>query len=332
MHPVVPISLVFIGCCCNVVFLEFLVREVPTCGNIVTFAQFFFISLEGFIFTSNFGRKKTAIPLSVYAVMVIFFFLVQVSNNYALGFNISMPLHMIFRSGSLVANLLLGVLILKKKYFSSKYFSVLMVTMGIVLCTMATSSPEPEVSKVLTSGAQIKVLKDWLTTCIGIAILIFALLLSAYMGIYQEQVYSKFGKHASEALFYNHALPLPGFLLLSSDIYKHVILFNQSEPTDVFGIGWNIPILWLYLIANIITQYVCIKCVFILTAECTSLTVTLVVTLRKFSSLLFSIWYFNNPFTQAHWIGTCLVFFGTFIFTESYSIFNSILPKKEKSS
>jgi len=57
------------------------------------------------------------------------------------------------------------------------------------------------------------------------------------------------------------------------------------------------PSMLLYLIGNIITQYVCISAVFVLTTECASLTVTLVVTLRKFLSLLFSILYFNNPFT-----------------------------------
>ncbi|PSN38402.1 UDP-xylose and UDP-N-acetylglucosamine transporter [Blattella germanica] len=60
----------------------------------------------------------------------------------------------------------------------------------------------------------------------------------------------------------------------------------------------------------------CINSVYVLTSECTSLTVTLVVTLRKFVSLLFSIMYFKNDFTIYHWIGTILVFGGTLIFTE----------------
>ena len=63
-------------------------------------------------------------------------------------------------------------------------------------------------------------------------------------------------------------------------------------------------------------RYVCIKSVFILTTECTSLAVTLVVTLRKFVSLLFSIVYFQNAFTPVHWLGTALVFSGTFLFLE----------------
>ena len=108
----------------------------------------------------------------------------------------------------------------------------------------------------------------------------------------------------------------------------------------------TVPKLLLYLIGNTLTQYICISAVFILTTECASLTVTLVITLRKvsttifftgfnnitfimilvvtntnfynffqFASLLFSIWYFHNPFTPHHWIGTALVFAGTLVFS-----------------
>jgi UDP-xylose/UDP-N-acetylglucosamine transporter B4 len=40
------------------------------------------------------------------------------------------------------------------------------------------------------------------------------------------------------------------------------------------------------------------------------------VTLRKFISLIFSIFYFKNPFSFYHWVGTCLVFGGTIIFLD----------------
>lgn len=46
-----------------------LFRDFPGCGNIVTFAQFVFIALEGFIFETNFGRKKPAIPLRYPALL-----------------------------------------------------------------------------------------------------------------------------------------------------------------------------------------------------------------------------------------------------------------------
>ena len=39
--------------------------------------------------------------------------------------------------------------------------------------------------------------------CVGISMLTFALFMSARMGIYQEVIYKKYGKHPKEALFYS---------------------------------------------------------------------------------------------------------------------------------
>ena len=97
----------------------FVFSAIPSSGNIITLAQFIFISIKGFILESKFGAKKPVIPLKYfnfeysienrvtlfiilrkYMSLVIMFFIVSVLNNYALNFNISMPLHMIFRSVS----------------------------------------------------------------------------------------------------------------------------------------------------------------------------------------------------------------------------------------
>lgn len=92
------------------------------------------------------------------------------------------------------------------------------------------------------------------------------------------------------------------------------------EPITV--IGWlSIPKMWLYLFGNCITQYICVRGVFVLTTECSALVVTLILTLRKFASLLFSIYYFSNHFTTQHWLGTCSVFLGTALFTGILSSF-----------
>ncbi|XP_063782826.1 nucleotide sugar transporter SLC35B4 [Pseudophryne corroboree] len=323
MHPAVAVGLVFSGCCSNVVFLELLARKFPGCGNIVTFAQFLLIAIEGFIFQAQFGRKRPAIPLRYYVTMVAMFFTVSVVNNYALNLNISMPLHMIFRSGSLIANMILGIIILNKRYSSSKYLSIVLVSMGIFICTLMSAK---QVATYSTSSKD-EGFEAFLWWLLGIAALTFALLLSARMGIFQETLYKEYGKHSKEALFYNHALPLPGFLLLAPDIYNHAVMFSQSEMFTLPLLGIQMPIMWFYLLMNVITQYVCIRGVFILTTECPSLTVTLVVTLRKFLSLIFSILYFNNPFTTWHWIGTLLVFVGTLLYTE---VWNSIQAASSK--
>ncbi|XP_077713533.1 nucleotide sugar transporter SLC35B4 isoform X4 [Canis aureus] len=199
-------------------------RKHPGCGNIVTFAQFLFIAVEGFLFEADLGRKRPAIPIRYYAVMVTMFFTVSVVNNYALNLNIAMPLHMIFRSGSLIANMILGIIILKKRYSIFKYTSIALVSVGIFICTlMSAKQVTSESSSSENDGFQ-----AFLRWLLGIGALTFALLMSARMGIFQETLYKQFGKHSKEALFYNHALPLPGFIFLASDIYDHAVLFNKS--------------------------------------------------------------------------------------------------------
>lgn len=174
--------------------------------------------------------------------------------------------------------------------------------------------------------------------------------MSARMGIYQEVLYKKHGKYPDEALFITvfircscqkhnrqrlietyvsshpkqHLLPLPGFLLLYNNILQHMAIANASSPVGIPFVGLTMPSQWLFIFGNVCTQYICIGSVYVLTTECSSLTVTLVVTLRKFVSLLFSIVYFSNPFTIYHWIGTLLVFVGTVVFTE-------VVPNIQKS-
>ena len=60
---------VFVGCSLNVIFLELLVKSDPGCGNLVTFLSFLFISIEGFVFTSDFGRKAPKVPLKAYTTV-----------------------------------------------------------------------------------------------------------------------------------------------------------------------------------------------------------------------------------------------------------------------
>ncbi|XP_051864297.1 UDP-xylose and UDP-N-acetylglucosamine transporter-like [Drosophila nasuta] len=309
---------VFVGCCSNVVFLELIIKIDPGAGNLITFLQFLFIAVEGLVFTSKFFTVRPKISMRDYVMLVVLFFGANVCNNYAFNFNIPMPLHMIFRSGSLMANMIMGIILLKKRYNLRQYSSVAMITGGIILCTLMSSTDVKDNThhslKVETSYS------DFFWWCVGIALLAIALLVTAYMGIYQEVIFKRHGKHPNEALFYTHMLPLPGFLVMASNIAQHWSIAVNSEAMSIPlpGTSWSLsfPLMFVYLLFNVITQYICIASVYVLTTECASLTVTLVVTLRKFVSLLFSIMYFRNPFTISHWLGTVLVFFGTILFAD----------------
>ena len=65
-----------------------------------------------------------------------------------------------------------------------------LISSGIMLCTYASGKHVPQESSMY----------DWI---MGIALLSTSLVLGARMGIYQEQIYAKFGRHHREALFFS---------------------------------------------------------------------------------------------------------------------------------
>jgi len=154
---------------------------------------------------------------------------------------------------------------------------------------------------------------------IGVVMLLAALLLSSVLGLYQEWVYSKFGKeHYRESMFYSHVLAIPFFSLFYREITTHMQIYSSSSPFSIPYLNVTIPVLWWYLIINVLTQYVCIRGVFTLGGITgSSLTSTLVLSVRKFISLVISVVYFGNPFSVLHWWATTLVFAGTILYTFS---------------
>ncbi len=172
------------------------------------------------------------------------------------------------------------------------------ITSGIILATFASSQ---DTGKVFNEEI------DPTRWSIGIAMLLLAQIMAATLGNLQQYGYKHFGKDYRENMFYSHILSMPLFLFMTDDISALVTLFNAK------------PVLWIYLLLNILTQYVCIRGVYMLTMMLGTLTTTLVITVRKFISLLISLMYFNNTFTMTHWIATVLVFGGgiTFSLTEN---------------
>uniref|UniRef100_A0A0K8T424 UDP-xylose and UDP-N-acetylglucosamine transporter n=1 Tax=Lygus hesperus TaxID=30085 RepID=A0A0K8T424_LYGHE len=316
---------VLTGCMLNAAFLEMLVKVDPGCGTLVTFAQFLFIALQGFIFTMKFGTAKRHIPIKNYLFIVAMFFMANVCNNYAFHFNISMPLHMTFRSGSLITNMLMSVVIMKRKYSFSKYASVILISLGVFLCTLVTGK-EMKSTAEASAGSE----DSFFWWLLGISVLIFALLVSSLLGIYQEKLFTTYGKHPYEALFYTHALPLPIFLIFYQNLVDHTNIALKSDMLSFGGI--ELPSLVVYLFGNVATQYLCISSVYYLVTEATTLTVTLVLTLRKFLSLIISVWLFQNDFSLYHWMGTAMVFVGTAIFTELHKQVGLVKSEKAPKS
>ncbi len=108
----------------NAITLERVTSEYPKSGSLITFSQFLLISLYGLPKFIEFTHgplnipiprlRPRRLPLTVYLIQVALFYLVSLLNNLAFGYNISMPVHIIFRSGGLVVSMLLGWLLSRK--------------------------------------------------------------------------------------------------------------------------------------------------------------------------------------------------------------------------
>ncbi|KAL4772607.1 UAA transporter [Aspergillus nidulans var. acristatus] len=315
----------------------------------------FFSPSAGF---RSFFLSQRSIPLRSWLIYTAFFVTVNLLNNWAFAYRISVPLHIILRSGGPVASIAVGYLYAGKRYSRGQILSVALLTFGVVTSALADAQAKGEAVHFGGGGSP-----NIYSTFIGFAILALAMLLSAFQGIYADRLYETFGRsHWKEALFYSHTLSLPLFLptfprlltqwrtlnsshsllyhiralldsmghsteLLASDETagaRDSCAISTSNPAEAFlqllvtcrvyegfqPILGMIPVQIFYLLANALTQYWCIRGVHLLSAKSSSLTVTIVLNIRKLISLLLSIHLFGNALSKGVLMGAILVFVG----------------------
>jgi len=285
----------------------------------------------------------------------------QTVNNKVFAFNISFPLHLVrstsatvslalsispvtvvcqvFRSGSLMASMLVGVLYLKRTYKPIMIASVVIVTLGIFLATFASKPGASKPASSLGIGStEEESFNDFVVWCIGIAMLVFALVTSAFMGAMQELTYAQLDLKKSdvpwqENLFYTHLLSIPVFLLVTPDIASHAAIFNSCQPlVSLAPYLGELPAPWFYLALNVLTQYVCIRGVYLMVSVTDALTCTLLLSIRKLLSLVVSIWVFRHPFTVLHGAGVYLVIVGSFFYIQEQMTGGARAAEEEEES
>ncbi|KAL1980891.1 hypothetical protein VTN96DRAFT_3348 [Rasamsonia emersonii] len=372
--------LIFGGCCGNVFALEAIIKDEPSSGPLITFVQFVTVALftiPNFLSWSAgpraFFLSPRAIPLKSWWAYTLFFVTVNLLNNWAFAYRISVPLHIILRSGGPVASMIIGYLYNSRRYSRIQVLAVILLTLGVVgaaLTDAAAQGRSMEISISLdddgNSGSSV------ITFLTGFTILALAMVLSAFQGVYADRLYAVHGtNHWREALLYSHVLSLPFFLptypqmssqfraLLSSPSMLSSLsavlgddrLFSSNATASTVSASFasstiapatagdlagrirqsgatasilsavprhplirsilaQTPIKVFYLLLNAITQYLCIRGVYLLAAKSSSLTVTIVLNIRKLVSLLLSIYLFGNSLAMGVSVGAGLVFLG----------------------
>lgn len=317
----VMLSLIFGGCCSNVFALESIIKVEPGAGTLLTFVQFLFVAIVGFPSQIDRSRppfflKKNQVPIKRWLINIALFFAINVLNNHAFSYDISVPVHIILRSGGSITTMIAGAL-WGKKYSKIQVVAVLLLTVGVI--TAAWSDAQSKGSSKKESHEKTS---DF---GVGLAILFVAQSLSAVMGLYTEETYKKYGPHWKENLFYSHLLSLPLFLFFWPSLTAQFKRLANSAPLTLplpdfeeypnlspniqkFLENIHIPSQLFYLALNVLTQYACIRGVNLLAAASTALTVTIVLNIRKLVSLLLSIWLFGNKLATGTLVGAVIVF------------------------
>lgn len=253
-----------------------------------------------------------------------------------------MTVHIVFRSGGMIINMILGWMFTKKRYTMQQVASVLVVTAGIIMTTLSASKPKSTAAEVNT--------RDTSLYALGISLLGLALVLSGFLGLMQDWVFARYVAPAQaqaasdpaeqsswqEHMFYLHTLALPLFYFSRDNISTELTRMSssppvllslpQSGPLAPYGAGLIVPSIFVYLLLNTCTQLVCVIGVNRLTGRVSSLTVTLILTVRKAISLLLSVAVYGGQGNMEMWAGAGLVFIGTI----GYSTGSKSKDQKEK--
>ncbi|PGH13154.1 hypothetical protein AJ79_03861 [Helicocarpus griseus UAMH5409] len=348
----IMIGLIFGGCCSNVFALEAIINSNHIHpGALITLTQFAFTALLTLPHILSFcaGPRflflaPRAISLRSWMIYTAFFLSVNILNNVAFAYQISVPLHIIIRSGGPVASMIIGHLYNSKNYTRTQVLAVILLTIGVVGAALADASAKGKSLDIgLNEGGP-----SLTTSLIGFTLLGLAMTLGAFQGVYADRLYETHGRnHWREALFYSHALSLPFFVPSYSKLLPQLkalidspsvlnllptssILTNTTSATAsatatrfysalhslpakspvLVRILSQTPIKVVYLIINALTQYVCIRGVHLLSAKSSSLTVTVVLNIRKLVSLILSVYVFGNVLTGGVMLGAVLVFVG----------------------
>lgn len=213
---VTAILLIFGGCCSNVYTLESITHRVAGSGTAITFAQFLGVSIGSFLQASVTAQGRQAIwkhkvPLLEYGKIVGFHFSVSILNNMALDYHISVPVHIILRSGGSMVTMLLAYVFYGKRYTSRQIAAVLLVTLGVIVSTVSggnSKSHETVASEGYSrfalgvSFSKSKWANYRTLVLILCALVVLSQFLASAMGLYVERTFRVFSPIWRETLFF----------------------------------------------------------------------------------------------------------------------------------
>jgi UDP-xylose/UDP-N-acetylglucosamine transporter B4 len=338
----VPVGMVFGGCMFAIFAMEFVLKGDPNSGNLLTLSavlMVLFQSIPGRVqsVAGAFRPKPLAAPLKSHMLFALLWVTMSVLANYSFAYKISVPIFTLVRSCNIIATVFLGWLIFGERYSMWQLVCVSAVSVGIFLASagelMTLTPVQPAACLDCHTPSRIDPRdvdagsdssdpnsNEIATWFIGIAMLAFVQLTQGALGHIQAGFYKRYKDLApknelcDEYLFTSHVAALLPFLWMREDIIAATRSAFLSEPVPFLPVPVPSRVAWLLI--NNVSQTICLKGVFRTSASFSALSLTIILSVRKFFSVLVSIVWFSNPWTVFHSIATVLIFGGAFAYSQ----------------
>lgn len=334
MLEVLAILSLFGGCCLNVLSLEeLLVDNTDQLGNVVTFTQFIsviLVELPNFVSFNGKGIafKSPKIPLFIRVASALLFFTGSVLNNNVFMYNISIPLHIVIKCLSTVNTMVFSSILLKKKYSFTQISAALLMTLGAIIASLFRSN---EITSWHNLLRDVQSFNSSDKSMIGMLLLSVSTISMSLLSVLNEYTFSKYGRFWQESSFYCHLFSLPLFPFFTSlNLRKDLALLMQSKKSfPVPDTNINLPRNLVILFLNNLTQFICVQSVNLLASLTDAMTLSVVLLIRKFASLLLSVYVFGSDMSKTAVCGTVIVFSGAALYSWSSIVQRSIIRKQK---
>lgn len=274
-----PVLLVIASGCASGVPAEWLISRDKGCAHLLLLADYVYnlVATAPGVVRSRHGRGAWALPLRWHLALAASNFGYNALLTAAMSSPLPMSVVVVLKNGGLVANLIVGCLLLGKRYSFWQVLAVLVVTAGLVATALGGSRSK-------AAGGDETQLQAEAT--FGVALMVAALFVRALWGALQERTMKRGGcpELVAESMFFRAAFGLPMLALQGGgQVAEHWRRWNEAS---LGGLPW--PGAWGLLLLKLCLDYVFRSASYRLVGRTSALSTAVTLTVQRFVSFALS--------------------------------------------
>ncbi|XP_003374445.1 putative thrombospondin type 1 domain protein [Trichinella spiralis] len=289
--------------CASAVFLLYLIYGIlqekmftvdgfRTLGFYLTTVQFFIMAIFGIVERNCLSKRRRCTPLKIYFVLSLASFGTIGFSNAAVGY-LNYPTQVVFKSCKLIPVMIGG-----KRYSVYDYIAVLLMTVGLIMFSLADAAVNPEFN---STGF----------LCVGMA-----LFSDAVIGNLQEASMRMYAPENNEIMAYTYSIA-----------FLYSAFFTALNGNLIAGISFTLknPLIMRDMLLFAVCSYFGVQVILTLINGFDALVAITVTTFRKVITVCLSFILFSKPFTYRYLLGGIVIVIG--IYFNLYSKKQNVMKK-----